>query len=163
MMSSSCRWRKRSKMAFQGGIAFQIGPMPPAWQNCSQSRYRTLLIYLTLQPPVTHKSIVKKIEDGYAKLQAADNCTSLLKRHLTQAVMDQLKETKTKSGFMLWDVIQSGVFSVLHRFYFVIAGVVNVDSRVGVYAADAESYTTFKALFDPILEVCHFSSMSSFL
>ena len=31
----------------------------------------------------------------------------------------------------------------------------NLDSGVGVYAPDAESYTTFKALFDPIIEVCY--------
>ena len=39
----------------------------------------------------------------------------------------------------------------------------NLDSGVGVYAPDAESYTTFKALFDPIIEVSHFSFMTAIL
>lgn len=36
-----------------------------------------------------------------------------------------------------------------------IAGVKNLDSGCGVYAPDAESYTTFKELFDPIIEEYH--------
>ena len=53
--------------------------------------------------------------------------------------MDSLKSQKTKLGATLLDVIQSGV--------------ANVDSGVGVYAPDAESYTMFKGLFDPIIQV----------
>ena len=34
-----------------------------------------------------------------------------------------------------------------------MAGVANLDSGVGVYAPDAESYTLFKPLFDPIIQV----------
>jgi hypothetical protein len=34
-----------------------------------------------------------------------------------------------------------------------LSGVANLDSGVGVYAPDAESYTTFKELFDPIIQV----------
>lgn len=36
-----------------------------------------------------------------------------------------------------------------------IAGVANLDSGVGVYAPDAESYTLFKELFNPIIEDYH--------
>uniref|UniRef100_A0AC34R0G2 Arginine kinase n=1 Tax=Panagrolaimus sp. JU765 TaxID=591449 RepID=A0AC34R0G2_9BILA len=85
--------------------------------------------------------VIKKIEEGYAKLQAAPNCNSLLKKHLTKQVVDQLKDKKTKLGATLLDVIQSGV--------------ANLDSGVGVYAPDAESYTLFKPLFDPIIQEYH--------
>uniref|UniRef100_A0A914Y839 arginine kinase n=1 Tax=Panagrolaimus superbus TaxID=310955 RepID=A0A914Y839_9BILA len=85
--------------------------------------------------------VVKKIEDGYAKLQGAKDCKSLLKKHLSKGVVDQLKDKKTKLGATLLDVIQSGV--------------ANLDSGVGVYAPDAEAYTLFKPLFDPIIQEYH--------
>uniref|UniRef100_A0A1I8AMB2 arginine kinase n=1 Tax=Steinernema glaseri TaxID=37863 RepID=A0A1I8AMB2_9BILA len=84
---------------------------------------------------------IQKIEEGFAKLQAAENCHSLLKKYLTKEVMDKLKDKKTSLGATLLDVIQSGV--------------ANLDSGVGVYAPDAESYTLFKDLFDPIIEDYH--------
>lgn len=34
-------------------------------------------------------------------------------------------------------------------------GVENLDSGIGIYAPDAESYTLFKELFDPIIEDYH--------
>uniref|UniRef100_A0A915ELU8 arginine kinase n=1 Tax=Ditylenchus dipsaci TaxID=166011 RepID=A0A915ELU8_9BILA len=55
--------------------------------------------------------------------------------------MNQLKHKKTKLGATLYDVIRSGV--------------ANPDSSIGVYAADAECYKTFSALFDPIIEEYH--------
>jgi len=85
--------------------------------------------------------VIKKIEDGYAKLQASKECHSLLKKHLSKQVVDQLKDKKTKLGATLLDVIQSGV--------------ANLDSGVGVYAPDAEAYTLFKPLFDPIIQEYH--------
>uniref|UniRef100_A0A0N5BQM2 arginine kinase n=1 Tax=Strongyloides papillosus TaxID=174720 RepID=A0A0N5BQM2_STREA len=84
---------------------------------------------------------IKKIEEGYAKLQASKECHSLLKKYLTKEVMDKLKDKKTKLGATLLDVIQSGV--------------ANLDSGVGVYAPDAEAYTLFKDLFDPLIEDYH--------
>nr|CAD2197893.1 unnamed protein product [Meloidogyne enterolobii] len=83
--------------------------------------------------------VVEKIEAGYKKLQEAPECKSLLKKYFTKEVMDQCKGLKTKLGANLLDVIQSGV--------------ANLDSGVGVYAPDAESYTLFKPLFDPIIQV----------
>uniref|UniRef100_A0A7E4VHT1 arginine kinase n=1 Tax=Panagrellus redivivus TaxID=6233 RepID=A0A7E4VHT1_PANRE len=85
--------------------------------------------------------VIKKIEEGYAKLQAAKDCNSLLKKHLTKKVVDELKGKKTKLGATLLDVIQSGV--------------ANLDSGVGLYAPDAESYTLFKPLFDPVIQEYH--------
>ena len=73
--------------------------------------------------------------------QAAKDCKSLLKKHLNKEVVDQLKNKKTKLGATLLDVIQSGVD--------------NLDSVVGIYAPDAEAYTLFKALFDPVIEDYH--------
>ncbi|KAJ1373681.1 hypothetical protein KIN20_036152 [Parelaphostrongylus tenuis] len=85
--------------------------------------------------------IIKKIEDGYTKLQNAADCHSLLKKYLSKSVVDQLKDKKTKLGATLLDVIQSGV--------------ANLDSGVGIYAPDAEAYTLFKPLFDPVIQDYH--------
>ncbi|PIO75954.1 ATP:guanido phosphotransferase, catalytic domain protein [Teladorsagia circumcincta] len=85
--------------------------------------------------------VVKKIEEGYAKLQAAADCKSLLKKHLTKVVLDKLKRKKTRLGATLLDVIQSGVE--------------NLDSGVGLYAPDAEAYTLFADLFNPVIEDYH--------
>ncbi|KAF7632333.1 Arginine kinase [Meloidogyne graminicola] len=85
--------------------------------------------------------VIAKIESGYKKLQEAPECKSLLKKYLTKEVMDQCKGLKTELGATLLDVIQSGV--------------ANLDSGVGVYAPDAESYKKFAALFDPIINDYH--------
>jgi protein-arginine kinase len=87
--------------------------------------------------------VIQKLEEGFAKLQASSDaeCHSLLKKYLTRQVLDACKDKKTALGATLLDVIQSGV--------------ANLDSGVGVYAPDAESYTTFKALFDPIIQDYH--------
>ncbi|KHN76773.1 putative arginine kinase F46H5.3 [Toxocara canis] len=85
--------------------------------------------------------VIAQIEEGYKKLQDAKDCHSLLKKYLTKEVLDELKTKKTKLGATLLDVIQSGV--------------ANLDSGVGVYAPDAEAYTLFKPLFDPIIQDYH--------
>uniref|UniRef100_T1J6W9 arginine kinase n=1 Tax=Strigamia maritima TaxID=126957 RepID=T1J6W9_STRMM len=82
-----------------------------------------------------------KLEEGFKKLQGAGDCKSLLKKYLTQPVFDDLKTKKTAMGATLQDIIQSGV--------------ANLDSGVGVYAPDAESYTLFAGLFNPIIEDYH--------
>uniref|UniRef100_A0A914HHK5 arginine kinase n=1 Tax=Globodera rostochiensis TaxID=31243 RepID=A0A914HHK5_GLORO len=87
------------------------------------------------------QEVIDKIDAAFKKLQAAPNCESLLKKHLTKEVVDACKDKRTKLGSTLLDVIQSGV--------------ANLDSEVGVYAPDAEAYTLFKPLFDPILDDCH--------
>jgi len=91
--------------------------------------------------PEADEATVKRVEEGYRILQDAKDSHSLLKKHLTKPVMDKLKYRKTILGGTLWDVIQSGVK--------------NLDSGCGVYAPDAESYTTFKELFDPVIEEYH--------
>ncbi len=52
---------------------------------------------------------VKYCEEGFAKLQDSDECSSLLKKFLTKEVLDQLKSKKTPTfKSTLKDVIQSG-------------------------------------------------------
>jgi len=83
---------------------------------------------------------LEKLEAGFKKLAASDS-KSLLKKYLTQEVFDALKTKKTSFGSSLLDCIQSGVE--------------NLDSGVGIYAPDAEAYSVFADLFDPIIEDYH--------
>jgi len=69
------------------------------------------------------------------------DCTSLLCKYLTPEIFEALKEKRTANGFTLAEAINSGVE--------------NIDSGIGVYAGDKESYTLFAALFDPIIEDYH--------
>lgn len=55
--------------------------------------------------------------------------------------MAMFQRKKTRLGATLLDVIQSGVE--------------NLDSGVGIYAPDAESYTMFADLFNPVIEEYH--------
>ena len=73
-------------------------------------------------------------------------CTSLLSKFLTKEVFDALDAKKTANGFTLQQAINSGV--------------VNLDSGIGVYAGDEESYETFAPLFDPIIQEYHGFSKS---
>ncbi|KAK9301308.1 hypothetical protein QLX08_006366 [Tetragonisca angustula] len=86
------------------------------------------------------QAVLDKLEAGFSKLAASDS-KSLLKKYLSKEVFDQLKTRKTSFGSSLLDVIQSGVE--------------NPDSGVGIYAPDAESYTVYADLFDPIIEDYH--------
>ncbi|XP_058835975.1 arginine kinase 1 isoform X1 [Topomyia yanbarensis] len=85
-------------------------------------------------------AVLEKLEAGFAKLAASDS-KSLLKKYLTKEVFEALKNKKTSFGSTLLDCIQSGVE--------------NLDSGVGIYAPDAESYSVFADLFDPIIEDYH--------
>lgn len=69
------------------------------------------------------------------------DCTSMLCKHLTPEIFEALKDKKTANGFTLEQAINSGV--------------VNIDSGIGVYAGDEESYTLFAPLFDAIIEDYH--------
>lgn len=89
----------------------------------------------------TESEIAEKLETGFNKLQASEQCKSLLKKYLTRGVLDKLKAAKTQMGATLLDAVNSGFE--------------NLDSGIGVYAPDAESYTLFKEVFDPIIEDYH--------
>lgn len=54
------------------------------------------------------QATLDKLEAGFAKLQAATDCKSLLKKYLSKEVFDKLKNKKTAMGATLLDVIQSG-------------------------------------------------------
>ena len=69
------------------------------------------------------------------------DCTSMLCKYLSPEVFEALKDKKTSNGFTLEQVINSGLK--------------NIDSGIGVYAGDKESYRTFGVLFDPIIEDYH--------
>lgn len=83
--------------------------------------------------------VEQALECGFKTLQTAR--MSLLKQHLTRPLLDNLKHKKTKLESSLLDVVQSGFL--------------NLDSSVGVYAPDVESYTLFAPLFNPIIESYH--------
>lgn len=85
-------------------------------------------------------AVMEKMEAGFAKLAASDS-KSLLKKYLTKEVFDALKNKKTSFGSTLLDCVQSGFE--------------NPDSGVGIYAPDAEAYSVFADLFDPIIEDYH--------
>ncbi|CAH1785814.1 unnamed protein product [Owenia fusiformis] len=71
-----------------------------------------------------------------------DDNRSLMRKHLTKALWDKLKDHKTKTAG--WTLAQA-----------INTGVVNSDSLVGCHAGDSESYTDFKELFDPVIEEYH--------
>ncbi len=66
---------------------------------------------------------------------------SLMAKYLTKELFEQLKDKKTKNGFTLSDIINSGVQ--------------NPDSGIGAYAGDVESYKLFAPFFDAIIEDYH--------
>ena len=85
---------------------------------------------------------IQYCEDGLNKLQADPDCHSLLKKHFSKDVLEELKCKRTERFHSnLRSVIQSGVE--------------NLDSGIGVYAPDAEAYAVFALLFDPIIEEYH--------
>ncbi|XP_037077093.1 LOW QUALITY PROTEIN: uncharacterized protein LOC119098276 [Pollicipes pollicipes] len=83
---------------------------------------------------------VDEIERAFETLQRSSS-KSLLRKHLTRDVLEQVKRRRTRHGATLMDVIRSGV--------------ANLDSGVGVYAPDGDAYTVFAPLFDPIIEEYH--------
>ncbi|XP_076030917.1 uncharacterized protein LOC143019103 [Oratosquilla oratoria] len=91
---------------------------------------------------VTHvdEEILECIDEAYNILLTSSS-RSLLKKYLTRDVYDKIKDRVTPNGASLLDVINSGVE--------------NVDSNIGIYAPDAESYSIFHELFDPIIDEYH--------
>lgn len=69
------------------------------------------------------------------------DCRSMLCKYLTRDVFEELKDKVTPEGFTLQKAINSGLQ--------------NIDSSIGVYAGDKESYQVFAPLFDPIIKEYH--------
>jgi len=86
------------------------------------------------------KATMDKLEEAMKRLESNES-KSLLKKYLSRDVFEKLKGKKTSLNATLLDCIQSGV--------------ANLDSGVGIYAPDAESYNTFSDLFNPIIEDYH--------
>lgn len=82
-----------------------------------------------------------ELEKLVSGLQNSSECHSLLKKYLTKEIVDDLKIHCTALGSTLLDCIRSGVE--------------NLDSNVGIYAADPECYDKFKSIFNPIIEDYH--------
>ncbi|GJQ69534.1 putative ATP:guanido phosphotransferase, C-terminal catalytic domain [Trypoxylus dichotomus] len=92
------------------------------------------------------EEILNELDAAFEKLEKSTNM-SLLKKYLTRDVFDELKDLQTPLGATLWDCIRSGV--------------INLDSGIGVYAADAQCYTVFDLLFDRIIEDYHLGFKST--
>ncbi|XP_014243105.1 arginine kinase-like isoform X2 [Cimex lectularius] len=86
------------------------------------------------------KNVSERLEKSFKTLSGSQS-KSLLKKHLSADVFNSLKGKKTSYNSTLMDVIQSGTE--------------NLDSGIGVYAPDAEAYTVFAGLFDPVIEEYH--------
>ncbi len=71
----------------------------------------------------------------------SEHSSSLVKKHLTTFVYEQLHRLKTASGFTIDKAIQSGLK--------------NPDSAIGIYAGDEESYHKFAGVFNPIIMDYH--------
>ena len=76
-----------------------------------------------------------------------EECNSLLSKYLTKELFKKLETKNTSNGFTLEKAIRSGVE--------------NLDSGIGAYAGDTETYSTFSELFDPIIEEYHGFSKES--
>lgn len=70
-----------------------------------------------------------------------DTAGSLASRFLTPSLYRRLSKLKTATGFTLDQAIRSGRE--------------NPDSDIGIYAGDAESYTLFQEIFDPVIRAYH--------
>jgi len=70
-----------------------------------------------------------------------DRQQSLLSKHLTKEIWEELKDAKDDSGVS---------FKLC-----ILSGCQNVDSGVGVYAGSHSSYKCFASLFDKIIEEYH--------
>lgn len=84
--------------------------------------------------------VAAKIEQAY-KTISNSNSKSLVKKHLTKETYEKLKDITTPMGSTLLDCIQSGA--------------ANLDSGVGLYAPDADAYTVFHELFNPLIAEYH--------
>eukprot|EP01083_Nonionella_stella_P065172 170522_1 len=103
--------------------------------DCVQQMYDGVVKIIELEKE--HRGNVQSMFD---KLSASDS-KSLVKKHLTAEVFAELKDLKTDNGFTLADCIRSGCD--------------NLDSGVGLYAPDLESYTVFASLFNPLIDDYH--------
>lgn len=108
--------------------------------NNSLCTLRTLSCEWLIPVKMVDVRVLQELEDGFTKLSKS-NSKSLLKKHLTREIFNKLKSKRTSFGSTLLDCIQSGIQ--------------NLDSGFGIYAPDAEAYTVFANIFDPMIEEYH--------
>ncbi|XP_055903221.1 arginine kinase [Eupeodes corollae] len=93
---------------------------------------------------LTPHEVAVLIDKGFKALMADEECAdSLLRKHLTKEICDELKKLFTPAPVEanLLDCVKSGLE---HH-----------SSSVGIYAADAASYDVYRSLFDPIIVDYH--------
>jgi len=98
----------------------------------------------TAKQPDGEKTLEKASEGKVVSLDTFPDfgdATSLVAKYCTKEVYDELKDVKSKGGFGLDLCINSGFQ--------------NLDSGVGCYAPETDSYTTFASLFDKVIEDYH--------
>ncbi len=73
---------------------------------------------------------------------------SILQKYLTKNIFYRLESKRTKSGFTLNHAIQSGI--------------INLDSSLGIYAGDDETYRVFAEIFNPVINDYHSFNPNNF-
>lgn len=101
------------------------------------------------EPISLNKNRVEWKDDSFPNM-SRHGSTSMLREFLTKKVFDELKDKKTASGVTLEDLIRAGVCLPY--------GANPPHGIAGVYAGDAESYTSFRSLLDPIIEKHHMAA-----
>lgn len=100
-------------------------------------------------PPKNESNDSNNDEDSYPIFTQYHK--SLLKKYLTPSLWSKLSHRQTSFGTTIEDVIRPGLALPLGA---------NPPRRVGVLAGDAECYTVFRELLDPI--ICEYHGISSY-
>lgn len=78
----------------------------------------------------------------FERMKSDEECTSMLKAHLTDEIFEKLKNVNSDDGGVtLYDCIKSGLE--------------NHDTSLGIYATDLQCYDGLRDIFDPIIETYH--------
>ncbi|XP_076047030.1 arginine kinase Scy s 2-like [Oratosquilla oratoria] len=88
-----------------------------------------------------------EMEEAFQKLELSTETKSLVKKHLTREVFQQLKGRRTKNGGTLADVIRTGAE--------------HTHVMTGAFVPEPEGYQVFALLLDPIIDDCHFGGQSA--
>lgn len=78
------------------------------------------------------------IESAIERLKKDETCDSLLKKNLTKDLFNELATNKTQTS-------QATIFDCIK------AGLIDYRQDIGLFAADADCYSTFSKLFQPIV------------
>lgn len=95
----------------------------------------------TEDPGETTIQLADQLDSEFEKLKSNEDCTSIVKTHLTDEIFEKLKNVNSDGGVALYDCIKS-VFE-------------NPDSVLGIYATNLQFYDLFSDVFDPVIETYH--------